>query len=168
MMQAEPQDEHRWLERLLGEWTITAPLPSPEGDPDGTVTWTETVRSFRGIWVVAEGQGEMPGGGGPVTTLMTLGYDPRKGAYVGTWVGSMMTHMWVYRGTLDETGNVLTLDCEGPDFENPEKTLRYQDIIAFQDDDHRTLTGRVEGADGVWKEMMVAHYQRAAAATAAA
>lgn len=168
MMQAEPREEHRWLERLVGDWTITSEVPGREGQEPSTVTWTESVRSINGLWVVAEGGGEMPGGGGPATTLMTLGYDPRSGAFVGNWIGSMMTHMWVYRGTLDESGAVLTLDCEGPDFDNPERTLRYRDVITILDDDHRTLTGRVEGADGAWRDMMVAHYARRGAAIVAA
>ena len=57
----------------------------------------------------------MPGGG-PATTLMTLGYDPEKKRFVGTWIGSMMTHLWIYDGALDAAGKVLTLDAEGPSF----------------------------------------------------
>lgn len=52
---------------------------------------------------MCEGLGEMPGGG-IATTMMTLGYDPARKWFVGTFIGSMMTHMWVYAGT------VLTLD----------------------------------------------------------
>ena len=45
---------------------------------------------------------------------MTLGYDPVQKRFVGTFIGSMMTHMWIYNGTLDAAGKVLTLDTEGP------------------------------------------------------
>ena len=155
-MKAEPQQEHRWLEQLVGGWTMTSEMPPGEasGNP-----WIERVRSLDGLWVVAEGEGEMPGGGA-ATSIMTLGYDPRRQRYVGTWVGSMMTHLWVYEGTLDESGKVLTLDCEGPDFEAPGKLARYQDIITIQDEDHRTLTARVQATDGTWKQIMSAHYRR--------
>src|SRR3546814_8051855 len=97
-MKTEPQQEHRWLEQLLGEWTVTSDMT-----PDGGSPWVERVRSLDGLWIVAEGEGEMPGGGA-ATTLMTLGYDPRRQRYVGTWVGSMMIHMWVYEGHLDDSG----------------------------------------------------------------
>ena len=55
---------------------------------------------------------------------------------------------------------MLTLDCEGPDFEAPGKLARYQDIITIVDDDRRTLTARVQTADGTWKQIMSAQYRR--------
>src|SRR3546814_8351732 len=125
-MKTEPQQEHRWLEQLRGEWTVTSDRTPVGGSP-----WVERVRSLDGLGIVAEGEGEMPGGGA-ATTLMTLGYDPRRQRYVGTWVGSMMIHMWVYEGHLDDSGKVLALDCEGEDFEQPGRMARYQDILTDQ------------------------------------
>ena len=158
-MKTEPQKEHRWLDQLLGEWTVTSDMPTEPGKDDGDLDWIERVRSLHGLWVVAEGEGEMPGGGA-ATTMMTLGYDPRRQRFVGTWVGSMMTHMWVYEGTLDESGKVLTLDCEGIDFETEGRMTRYQDIISIKDADHRQLTARMLAADGTWKHVMQADYRR--------
>jgi hypothetical protein len=153
-MKIEPQQEHRWLEQLLGEWTVTSDMM-----PDSGGEWVERVRSLHGLWVVAEGTGEMPGGGA-ATTLMTLGYDPRRQCYVGTWVGSMMTHLWVYEGHLDATGKVLTLDCEGMDFETEGRMTRYQDIITIKSPDYRLLTARMLSTDGSWKQIMQAEYRR--------
>ena len=153
-MFAEPQQEHRWLEQLLGTWSVTSDMTGDSGSE-----WIERVRSLHGLWVVAEGEGEMPGGGA-ATTMMTLGYDPRRQCYVGTWVGSMMTHMWVYEGHLDATGKNLTLDCEGEDFEQPGRMARYQDIITMKSPDHRLLTARIQSADGSWKQIMQAEYRR--------
>lgn len=158
-MHAEPQKEHRWLQRLVGEWTVTSEMPPEPGAEPQDVEWSETVRWLHGMWVVGEGRGEMPGVGA-TTTMVTLGYDPRRECYVGAWVGSMMDHMWVYEGRLDAAGKVLTLDTEGPDFEVEGRIAKYQDIITLQDDDHRLLTSRVQGADGAWKEIMQARYRR--------
>jgi len=69
------------------------------------------VRSLGGLWILAEGRGEMPGGA-PATMLMTLGYDPAKNRFVGTWVGSMMTHLWVYQGWLNETGRGMSVNLK--------------------------------------------------------
>ena len=65
----------------------------------------------------------MPGCG-PSTTIMTLGYDPQKERFVGTFVASMMTHMWHYNGSLDAAEKVLTLDTEGPEHERPRRRWR--------------------------------------------
>ena len=130
--------------------------------PDGPVEkfeTTESVRSLEGVWVVCEGRGEMPAGA-PSTTIMTLGYDPAKGRYVGTWIGSMMTYLWVYDGWLDPTGRVLTLEAEGPDMEEDGKLARYRDVIEIKSDDYRTMTAQVLGSDGEWRGFMTAYYHR--------
>ena len=105
-MKTEPQMEHQWLQKLVGEWTYEADATMEPGKPPEKFKGTESVRSLGGLWILAEGQGEMPGCGA-ATTLLTLGYDPQKQRYVGTWIGSMMTHLWVYNGTLDATGQYL-------------------------------------------------------------
>src|SRR5687768_16701320 len=114
-MKAEPQREHEWLQTLVGEWTSEAEAVMGPDQPPSTFRGTESVRSLGGLWVLCEGQGEMPGGG-TARTLLTLGYDPARQRYVGTFVGSMMTHQWVYEGSMDPEGKVLTLDTEGPHF----------------------------------------------------
>jgi len=47
---------------------------------------------------------------------MTLGFDPTKNHYGGTFIGSMMTNIWPYHGVLDETGKRLPLESEGSKF----------------------------------------------------
>ncbi|HLO76920.1 MAG TPA: DUF1579 domain-containing protein, partial [Magnetospirillum sp.] len=131
-----------------------------EGQPAQKFTGTETVRGMGGLWVVAEGEGAMPDGG-TMTSLMTLGYDPQQGAYVGTFVASMMTHLWVYRGAVDDDGRRLVLCTEGPDMENGGKGMTaFEDSIAIEDPDHRTLTSRMRGADGQWRQVFKARYTR--------
>jgi len=157
-MHAEPQREHRWLDKLIGEWTSEMEFRMGPDQPLMTARGSEVVRSLGGLWVVAEGQGEMPGGG-TSNTIMSLGYDPRIQRYVGTFIASMMTHLWIYNGALDTAEKVLTLDTEGLDFSG-QKLAKYQDIIEFVDDDHRVLSSRVLGDDGNWNHFMTAHYRR--------
>jgi hypothetical protein len=160
MMNAEPQTEHRWLEALVGEWTFeTEPCAVPEQDQPAKFAGSESVRSLGGLWIVGQGAGEMPGGGA-ANTMITLGFDPDRKRFVGTWVGSMMTNMWVYEGELDPSGKVLTLSTTGPAFDGSGATSKYQDVITVKDADHRTLTSRVQGEDGKWTDFMTAHYRR--------
>jgi hypothetical protein len=158
-MEAELRKEHRWLERLGGEWTSEMEAAMKPGDPPQTFTGTESVRSLGGAWFLCEGRGEMPGGGS-TTTIMTLGYDTAKGRYVGTFIGSMSTYMWVYEGAVDASGNVLTLETEGPSFTDESRMAKYRDAIEFRSDDHRVLTSRMQGEDGAWQQIMEVHYRR--------
>ena len=110
--------------------------------------------------VLCEGRGESPGGG-TSNMLMTLGYDPKKKSFVGTFIGSMSSYMWIYEtGTLDATESALTFECDGPDFEHEGKLKRYRDTIEWKSDDHRVLRAQVQGDDGTWTEMMTSHYRR--------
>lgn len=159
MMKAEPEKEHRWLQQLVGEWTFEAESATAPGEPPTKTTGTESVRSLGGFWTVAESEGEMPGGGSS-TAIMTLGYDPQKKRYVGTWVGGMMTHLWLYEGSLDASERVLSLECEGPSMSGDGTMAKYQDVIEIKSDDHRVLTSHVLGQDRQWQAFMTAHYRR--------
>jgi len=158
-MTTEPQKEHEWLQKLVGEWTCESEAKMKPDEPPTKSQGTESVRSLGGLWILAEGQGEMPGCGA-ATMLLTLGYDPQKKRFVGSWVGSMMTHMWVYDGALDATGTVLTLDTEGPSMAGDGKMAKYQDVIELKSDDHRILASQVLGDDGKWHRFMTATYRR--------
>ncbi len=158
-MPAEPQAEHRWLQKLVGEWTCEGEATMEPGKPPAKWEGTESVRSLGGLWILAEGQGEMPGCG-PATTIMTLGYDPAQERFVGTFIGSMMTHMWHYNGALDAAEKVLTLDTEGPSMTAEGRMAKFRDVIEIKSDDHRVLTSHMLGDDGQWRQFMTAHYRR--------
>ena len=119
---------------------------------------TETVRSIGGLWIVAEGKASF--GETPFLSILTLGYDEKQGVFVGTWIDTMQTHMWSYRGTLDDARKTLTLETEGPAFDDPTKTSPYRDTIELTGPDSRTLSSSVKGADGTWTTFMRAEYRR--------
>ena len=158
-MNAKPQKEHHWLQKLVGDWTFETETSMGPDLPSECCQGTESVRSLGGLWILAEGEGVMPDGD-PATTLMTLGYDTQKKRFVGTFVGSMMNILWVYDGELDNTEKVLTLNSEGPDFAVPGKTAKYKDVIEFNTDDHRVMTSHTLGDDGQWHGFMRISYRR--------
>ncbi len=86
-----------------------------------------TMRKLGELWIVGEMVGETPGGT-HATSIISLGFDPAKGRFVGSFITSMMTHLWPYDGTLDEAKQVLTLDSVGPGFSGG-TDCKYQDII---------------------------------------
>lgn len=154
---APPTPDHGWLQRMLGEWRFETDCVMPGGDVQ-KAAGVERVRSLGGYWVVGESEGEMPGGG-PARWIVTMGFDPGAQRFRGTFVGSMMPHMFVYDGRLEADGRTLTLDTEGPAMQGP-GTARYQDIVEMVGDDRRILTSRVEGPDGSWTQIMSSRFQR--------
>jgi uncharacterized protein YndB with AHSA1/START domain len=157
-MAAPLAPEHGWLHRLLGEWRYETECT----DPDGTTmraAGRESVRSLGGQWVIGEAEGTMPGVGA-VRWVVTMGFDAKAGRFRGSWVGSMMAHMFLYDGALSEDGRTLTLENEGPSFDG-QGTSRYRDIVELRDDDTRLLMSEVQGADGAWTRFMTGTFRRA-------
>lgn len=158
-MDEKPLKEHLWLEKLIGEWTYETEATVESGKPPERFSGTENVRSIGGFWIVGEGRGIMPEVG-MATTILTLGYNPLTKRYTGTFIGSMMSHMWLYDGTLDPVRKVLRLDTLGPSFTEEGKMVKYQDVIEIVDDDHRILSSGTIGSDGKWHKFMSANYRR--------
>jgi hypothetical protein len=158
-MKTTPQKEHQWLQKFLGDWTYEGEAIMEPGKPAERFEGTETVRSLSGLWFLGESKGEMPGGES-AEMLLTLGYNPQTKRYVGSWVGSMMGHLWVYDGVRDAGGTTLTLEAEGPGMAGDGKLVKYRDVFEFKSDDHRVLTSHVRGDDGKWQGFMTAHYRR--------
>ena len=153
---AEPGEAHRWLQRMVGEWSFEVEARMGPDKPPERSAGTERVRSIGGLWIVAEAEADAPGGG-RAANITTLGYDPDKGRYVGSFVSSMMAQQWVYAG--DRDGDTLVLETEGPAFTG-EGTSPYQDIVEFISDDERLLRSRAPGPEGGWYEFMTARYRR--------
>jgi hypothetical protein len=160
MMKAEITEQHTWLHRLVGEWRTEMAEMEGAPQPEGTMAGSETVRLLGDAWVLAEGRSQAPDGT-PAQMLMTLGYDPAQQCFVGSWIGSMMTHLWYYRrGTLDAERRILTLEADGPRFDGKPGLVPYRDVIEIVDDDTRLLHGNAQKEDGTWTRFMTARYRR--------
>lgn len=155
-MKPEIAAEHAWLKKFVGTWTFEGTCDMGPGQPPHTMTGTETGRMLGETFVAVA----VDGSDGTHAWAMTLGFDPARRRFVGNWVGSMMTHQWVYDGALD--GNTIVLECDGPNFSDPTKTGRYLDAHEFVDADHRILHASTLGDDGRWREFMTTHYRRKA------
>lgn len=159
MMTVTIEKQHQWLQKFVGEWTYETQARMGPNEPPTTFGGTETVRAIGGIWIVAEGRCQMPGGE-MGTTLLTLGYDAQKERFVGTWLGSMMNYLWVYDGSLDAAGNALTLDTQGPNCMGGGKIATFKEVVELRPDGQRRFTSSMRGDDGTWATLMTATYQR--------
>ena len=153
-----PQKEHAVLQNFVGEWESESEASMP-GMPAIKCKGTMSGKMLGSFWMVSDVKGEMPGGM-KMSALYTLGYDPEKKKYIGTWIDSAISHMWTYSGTLDETGKKITLEAEGPNFMEPGKLSKYRDIYEFKSKDHMTLTSEMQGADGKWSPFMKGNIRR--------
>jgi hypothetical protein len=157
-MEADLREEHKWLQRLVGEWVF-------ESEPVGTdetmqgMTGTESVRLLGEAWAICEMQTGAPGAD-EGSNIMTLGYDSDRERFVGTFVSSMMTHLWVYEGKLDESGRSLLLDTEGPSYTGDEGRFKYRDRIDLLDQGERVLSSSMLAPDGQWQEFMRMRYRK--------
>ncbi len=160
-MKIEPREEHKWLRQLLGEWSYESDPEAAAGE-ECSASGTEIVRPLGDLWVAGEASGIM-GGDEEHSMIITLGYDPGKGCFVGTFIADMMTHLWIYEGQLDQSGRKLMLESQGPNMQDPTKMARYMDVIEMIDADHRTMTGHFMDEEGRWQPFMRMRYERVTA-----
>ncbi len=158
-MDVKPEQEHQWLQQLVGSWEFVAEAHMGPDQPPMKSAGRETVRMLGELWSIGEGEGEMPDGNTGYT-MMTLGYNPGTKRFVGSWVGSMMAHLWIYDGFLDDDRRILTLESDGPDFSNEGNLIKYRDVIEIIDENTRTLRSSSIDAEGNWTEFMKATYTR--------
>tara|TARA_R110002095_G_scaffold201208_2_gene181928 strand:- start:6199 stop:6678 length:480 start_codon:yes stop_codon:yes gene_type:complete len=157
-MFAKPQAEHAWLESFIGNWSIETECQMGPDQPSHKSSGQATCRSLEGMWLLIESTGTTPESEA-WSMLMTVGYDPAQSSYVGTFVGSMMTHLWTYQGSLDQTGKKLILNTEGPQFSG-EGMARYQDSLELINQDHWILSSQMQTETGEWNQFMTSHHRR--------
>ena len=149
--------EHKWLKQFVGQWETNLEATVP-GQPAMKCTGTIKSKAIGEFWVVNEMKSEMMGM--PMVGLQTVGYDTKTKKYVGTWVDSMMDHMWKYEGTVDAAGKTLNLDAEGPSFAGDGKMAQYRDSYEFKSADEILITSSVQGPDGKWVTFMTGTAKR--------
>jgi hypothetical protein len=152
----KPQKEHEFLQKFVGEWESVGKGTMGEGQPEMECNGTASTRMLGGLWMISEGKGDAMGS--PMENVMQLGFDTKKGKYVGTWIDSMFNHMWHYEGTAE--GDTLTLYAEGPNMMEPGKMAMYRDEFSFKSPDHYVLTSSAQGEDGKWTQFMTADVRK--------
>lgn len=157
-MFAKPQAEHHWLDQLIGAWDFEHRCEMPGGTAS-TTPGRMTCRSLGGLWLIADSSGESAGGGF-WSSVMTLGFDPGQKRYVGTFIGSMMTQIWPYRGSLDASGKRLPLWSEGPKFD-ASGIGEYRDTIEIIDSDTWHFSSELLADDGQWVKFLDGRHVRA-------
>jgi hypothetical protein len=150
-MFAKPQSEHQWLDQLIGEWHFEHRCTMPDGTESAT-SGKMTCRSLGGMWLIGESSGNTDGPDA-WTSIMTVGFDPAKNQYVGTFIGSMMSNIWPYHGVLDEAGQKLALYSEGPKFDGS-GIGKYRDTIEIMDANTWLFISEMQADDDQWIQIL--------------
>ena len=82
-----PTQEHEWLKQFVGEWRVDNEMTMPDGQKARS-TGHESVRDLGGMWVVGQGEVEMPDAG-TMSYYTVLGYDVSYREYRGCWFASV-------------------------------------------------------------------------------
>jgi hypothetical protein len=140
------EKEHEWLKKFVGRWDVVS-----EGQgAQGTAVMKSSMLGK--LWLVNASDMEVDGM--KMKSIQMIGYDPNKKKYVGIWADSMVNHMWQYEGTLDEAGQKLTLDAEGPSMTGDGTMTNYRDAYEFKDDNTIIATSSMQDEDGKWTVLM--------------
>jgi len=150
--------EHDWLMQLVGDWEAVSEMEAEAGAEPTRWVGTEDIDAIGALWVVAEG--EVDFGEEHFESRMTLGYDPEQRCFVGTWIDSVQSHLWNYRGQLDADQRALTLEAQGPSIVEPGRTTLYRDRIELVTPDHKRLVSAMREDDGTWTTYMEVDYYR--------
>jgi hypothetical protein len=138
------QDPTAFLQQLAGEWSVVTEAILGPGQAPIRNESREVARLLGGKWLVAESTGTAPDGQ-PFTSILTLGYDPAREQFVGTWIDSMQQHLWSYSGVLEDSGTALTLETEGPISGDPTTTAKYREVIEIEEANRKVMRSMILG-----------------------
>jgi hypothetical protein len=154
----KPGRQHEFLKQFEGTWDAAAKFQGEPGKPMMESKGVETATlGLGGFWLTYEYKGEMMGA--PFTGHGTMGYDQQKQKYVGTWIDSMKSGLFISEGTGDEHGKVFTMIAQGYcDAEG--KSITMKQVSEIKDHDHWTLTFLSPNPDGKETVMGTIEYTR--------
>lgn len=98
--------------------------------------------------------------GAPYHGIMSLGFDPDKKQVQGTSIDFFGCMLWVYKGTVNEAGDTMTLETEGQSLERIGVTARYREVIRITDKDTRTFNSSTQLENGAWVNVVTIEYTR--------
>jgi hypothetical protein len=142
----KPTKEHEGLKEGAGTWNWVGKFRMAPDRPEVEVKGVETCTMLGGFWLVFDIKTDnfmgMPWHGHG-----TLGYDPGKKKYLGTFIDSMSSDRMLGEGTMDAAGKVLTMIWEGKDHETG-KVAKMRETYETKDKDNAFMTMYKTGADG--------------------
>ncbi|WP_152052751.1 DUF1579 domain-containing protein [Tautonia marina] len=159
-MLPQPTAEHRHLIGEVGTWdaTITSFMNGP-GQPPTVSKGVETNRMMGDFWLLSEFEGDF--GGMPFRGHSQIGFDPKAGHYVMSWVDTMNPKLSTQTGTYDPDSKTYTF--EGKAFDPMlDKEVDQKTVSVLTDADHKVFTLFMKAPEygDDWVEFMKIEYTR--------
>lgn len=141
----KPRREHEWLRQFAGDWVVEAECYMNADHTPVSNKGIERIRSLGGFWLLVEVESDMMGK--PFQGIQTLGFDPAKGKFIGTWVDSLTSELWHYEGFLNKEWTELTLNSEGICPQTGALT-KVRSVLAYKDMNHKIYSSYTVGKNG--------------------
>ena len=142
----KPGKEHELLKQFVGDWDAECRFqPDPKGEAMVMKGSMSSKMMLNGFWLLGEFKGDMFGQ--PFEGRSTMSYDPLKKKYVGTWIDSMMPHIFASEGDVDAAGKVFTFIADGVDM-NTGKPSKEKWTFEIKGADEHVMTMYGPGPDG--------------------
>ncbi len=133
----KPTPQHRWLQRLVGDWEVTCSYYTIPGEDPIVVPGKESVEALGDFWIVGHFEADMLGT--PIVGQSMAGYDPVRQLFVGSWKDNYTPFHYTFEGKLndDESELFLTGDNYDP---MRQRISTYQSCTEYIGDSERVLT----------------------------
>src|SRR5262245_34529610 len=151
-----PSKEHGMLKEMEGNWDVEMKFQMPGAD-EQTAKGTETVVLVGELWAVFDVKfddmmgGKWQGHG-------TLGFDPVKKKYVGSFVHSASPFLSIGEGTPNEGGKSVTMNWDGVGPTGEREKMR--EVFEKKDKDNAVMTMYGTGSDGKEEKHFTMTYKR--------
>ena len=138
MKYANPGEQHKALEPLVGKWKSTSKMYMGPGEPQVSEGTCERSWIMGGRFLVGKHAGAMAGA--PFEGMEIVGYDIRAGQYVTTWLDNMGTCVYTTTaGSMDPATKALTMTMPMFDFMS-NAMMPYKLVTKIVDQDTNTFT----------------------------
>ena len=127
----QPTKHHAILKKDAGTWDAEIKMWTAPGTEPMVSKGTDVGEMFGEFWVMSKFSGSVMGM--EFEGRSTLGYDPEKKKYVGTWCDTMTPTMSFMEGTYDESTKTMTMKMTGGNGMG-------KNVTVYKDDNTREFT----------------------------
>ena len=106
-----PGPEHQTLKEAVGTWNVDCTFYMDPSQPPMVCEAKETIEMLGEFFTVSLFEADF--GGMDFKGRATLGFDPERKKFTGTWIDSMSPHMFPYEGDYDAATKTLEMSGQG-------------------------------------------------------